>query len=122
MTKRTTPATDFPDLMQFLGGYFHPDWGFEYEWGYNMRMTLYHAIHEVSKDPDAISNIVIDIEHLLALKWDENKLRKEVIYSLHCYYDPTSDEVTYREWLQWVLTSLKLTYTSPNRHELLRPN
>jgi CdiI immunity protein len=90
-----------PHLTQFFSSYFHQDWLLEAE-----------SASEVVKNycntapPASIEAVSAELKQLLEMPIAEPDLETFVLEELGCYYDPSSDDLTVREWLESVQKSL----------------
>ena len=88
----------YPELHQFLGGYYHQDWTLDYS---TPDAALRSFIGD--SDPDERAIVSTQLREVMALP--DAQLAGAVL-DLGAYYDPAPDGQTLREWLQAVLHSL----------------
>ncbi len=83
----------FPSLVQLFGAYLHQDWCDEFE-------SPDEAVNAFrSGEPEeAVSAARQELSELIALDLDETAL-SDLMSSLGCYYDPTGDGVSTRDWI-----------------------
>lgn len=96
-------AVDFPNLTQFLGGWFHQDWLDE---GYENPEDVVRA-YAKDESSKAVRGTMAEIEKLLAHKLPPTQMRRLLGDDLGCAYDPTVEDKTYRAWLREVLVLLQ---------------
>lgn len=86
----------YEKLEQFLSGYFHQDWTLDHA-------TERSAMEEfLTQAPEAKKAAVANqIKQLLAATRSEAALGRRLL-ELGCYYDPTGEGSTVREWLETV--------------------
>ncbi len=91
----------FPNLTQFFSSYFHQDWTLEA-----------NSPSEVVKDycnsesPESIEAALVELNKLLEMPIAPADLDTFIQDELGCYYDPSSENQTVREWLESVQKSL----------------
>ncbi len=91
-------ARDFPQLTQFLGGWFHQDWADE---GHATAADVVHAYLR-DESPKVVRGTILEIEKLLALRLPPTQMRRLLGDDLGCAYDPTLEGKTFRAWLREV--------------------
>ena len=84
-------------LGQLLGCYFHQDWFEEFE----SDIAALHSIVE-SEPKERLSAGVAEIDGLLMASLPENELKTILTDEVGCYFEPTSQGITYTEWLKRV--------------------
>jgi CdiI immunity protein len=91
----------FPNLTQFFSSYFHEDWPLEAE-------TPSQVVNNyLNSEPlESIEAASQELGQLLEMPISELDLETFILDELGCYYDPTSDNQTVREWLESVQQSL----------------
>ena len=90
----------FPSLEQLFGAYLHQDWCDEFE-------SPEEAVDAFrSGEPvEAVSAAKQELGELMAIELDENSL-SDLIGNLGCYYQPSSDGMSVRDWLANIKASL----------------
>lgn len=91
----------FPNLTQFFSSYFHQDWPLEAETASDV-ISNYLS----SEPPESIEATSEELSKLLEMPISEPDLETFILDELGCYYDPTSENQTVREWLESVQKSL----------------
>ncbi len=91
----------FPNLTQFFSSYFHQDWPLEAETPSDV-VNNYRS----SEPPANIEAASQELSKLLEMPIATADLEAFILDELGCYYDPTSDNQTVREWLELVQESL----------------
>jgi len=84
-------------LGQLLGCYFHQDWPAEFE----SDAVALQAIVE-AEPREQISSGVREIDELLADPLSESALREILVDKVGCYFDPSSQGLSYEQWLRHV--------------------
>lgn len=90
----------FPHLTQFFSSYFHQDWPLEAD-------TASEVVENYrdSEPPESIEAALAELNQLLEMPIAEPDLETFILEELGCYYDPTADNQTVREWLHSVQES-----------------
>jgi len=93
--------TAYPELFQFLGGYFHQDWALD-------ATTPTEVVRGfLAEAPtEQVAGVVAEVDRLLAGEPSDAALARVVYEELGCDYDPTPDGVSVRDWLRHVRASL----------------
>jgi hypothetical protein len=94
------PASAFPHLHQFLGGYFHQDWPLD-DRGWEMVVDDFIA---ESPQPDAAGSIT-ELSSLLSNGFSDHELTV-VLEGLGCSVDPSAFHLPAEDWLRAVLRRL----------------
>ena len=84
----------FDVLEQLLGCYLHQDWSDEFE----SDTAALQAIVE-SEPKEQIMAGITEIDTLLAAALSEEELRTILVDQVGCYFDPSSEQLTYEKWL-----------------------
>ncbi|MBA3786615.1 MAG: hypothetical protein H0X15_13960 [Acidobacteria bacterium] len=103
-------SKQFPELSSLLGGYFHEDMFYVFDWkahkpNYKSVIRYIKSIQE----PDYLSKKITELREFLKLsrEWDEDKLREILHKDLgNCLYAPFF-KMTYREFLEGILEILE---------------
>ena len=94
-------AVLYPELYQFLGGYFHQDWVDSDSFEDVVRDFL-------ARNPAAtIRQATRELEEFMRLDIPENELRDILRHDLRSYVRAPGMGLTYRQWLEAVLHILK---------------
>ena len=93
--------TEFPQLHDFLGAYFHQDWPVEHA-------TAEEVISAFLADSDADTLIAVyqEIDALLQLQKNETSLREYLLKELSCYYCYWVTWNSGNEWLKHLADKL----------------
>jgi hypothetical protein len=93
--------SEFPELQQFLGGYFHQDFHVEYD-------SPDDAINAFKTDatPTQKQSVSEELRKVLSLLTSKPELEDTMLARLWCCYVPTSDGLTPHEWLNHVYRRL----------------
>jgi len=81
-------------LEQLLGSYFHQDWTDEF----GSNTSALQSIVE-SEPKEQLAAGVDEIDALLAASLPEGDLETILTDQVGCYFDPSSDGITYAQWL-----------------------
>ena len=90
----------YPALSQLLSCYFHQDWELESA-SPREAVDLYLG----SESKETVQRAAADLDRLLADEPGDEAL-STILLELGCYYDPTWDGSSTREWLREVLSWL----------------
>lgn len=98
------------ELFQLFGGYLNQSWLDIYIW--DGREPSYSTIIRKYKTEDSKEGIKKTISELkniigIAKHYDEEKWGNILTWELGLGYDPSGDNLTYREWLEDVLKILE---------------
>jgi len=89
-------------LEQFFGAYLHQDWMEEFD-------TDVQAIDEIIRNNPR--EFLLAAEHeiinLIESNMSETELERMMLYDFGCFYDPSAEGLTYREWLRKVADRLR---------------
>ena len=93
MTQRL-PASDFPLLSQFLGGWFHQDYALDGD------VPDIVALYRTTVEPDEIAALIDEISSFLrrSAGWTDAAFSE----TFHPDIDPAGWELTAEAWLGWV--------------------
>jgi hypothetical protein len=94
-------TNQFPHLTQFFSSYFHQDWPLEADTPNDVANN-----YRSSEPPASVEAVSSEISKLLEMPIAEPDLETFVFEELGCYYDPSTDNLTIREWLESVKQSL----------------
>ncbi|MDQ2097914.1 MAG: contact-dependent growth inhibition system immunity protein [Tychonema bourrellyi B0820] len=92
----------FPNLTQFFSSYFHQDWPLEAS---NASEVVKNYRH--SESPESVEAALAELNKLLEMSIAPADLETFILEELGCYYNPSSENQTVREWLEWVQKSLQ---------------
>ena len=92
----------FPHLTQFFSSYFHQDWPLEADTPCDV-VNNYRS----SEPPESIEAASQELSKLLEMPIAPADLETFILDELGCYYDPTSENQTVREWLESVQEYLR---------------
>ncbi|MCU0545008.1 MAG: contact-dependent growth inhibition system immunity protein [Oscillatoriaceae cyanobacterium Prado104] len=90
----------FPHLTQFFSSYFHQDWLLEAD-SANDAVKNYCN----TAPPASVAAVSVELRQLLEMPIAQPDLETFLLEELGCYYDPSSDDLTIREWLESVQKS-----------------
>ncbi|SRR6266851_374752 len=88
-------------LAQFFGGYFHEDWKLDAK-------SPSEVVDAYRKDFNSEQRLVLSkaiLEYSQSFCLD-SELRSGLFHELGCYYDPSADGLSTRDWLQSVSSQL----------------
>lgn len=85
LARRLAETLEYAELRQFLGGYFHQDWHFDF----GSPEEVLDAYVEDASD-DEVATLAWEIDQLLALGLSEGEMQ-EALGILHSYYVPLGD-------------------------------
>ena len=98
----------FPDLGQFFGGYFHQDWGYDYNWqGKEPNFEDVVKVYKAEDTPQGVERTIAELEELLSLPLETDELRRIVIEEFGSFYLARKRGFTTHEFLLAVLKILK---------------
>lgn len=108
-------AKRYPELYQFLAGYFHPDWKNEYDWQ-GKTPNFEHAVllYKNGNPPATVAQATDELQQFLALPLDEKEFNDIATHKLGAVYTPRSRGLTKRQWLEQVLVILQEPTTNSN--------
>lgn len=89
-------------LQEFFLGYFHPDWRLDHD----SRVAVVQEFKRTAAK-DAPTQVAADLTELLAEPLSEEDLHAKVINDYSLFYDPWSDELSMREWLEGLLKEVE---------------
>lgn len=92
----------FADLKSFFSGYFHEDWETDAS-GPDEVISQYL---KSAPDPNEINRVVTQIGCYLNGK-DEAAIERGLFEEFGCYYLPTADGISARNWLRHVADLLR---------------
>lgn len=84
-------------LAQLLGAYLHQDWPDEFD----SDVSALRAIVD-SEPRETILAAMREIDDLLSASLPESEVRGLIAGPVGCYFDPTSEGMTYKQWLMRV--------------------
>ncbi|WP_158218986.1 contact-dependent growth inhibition system immunity protein [Roseateles aquatilis] len=91
------------ELKSFLAGYFHEDWELDASEPDEV------IVQFLSGGPDSndIYHIVAQIRQYLVSAGDDVAIEQDLLREFGCYYLPSSDGQSARDWLQHVVGKLE---------------
>jgi hypothetical protein len=95
-------ARNFDELKDFFSGYFHEDWVLEAEVP-DQIISSYLACGRSSKDLRELAGQMLRFADAYS---DDVALEQALFSELGCYYLPSVDKISAREWLQHVASIL----------------
>ncbi len=93
---------DYPELQQFLAGYFNQDWVDDHE-SANEVIDLF--ISESSKE--TVIKVQLELDKLISIKKNEQELQDYLLTDIGCYYYYPNEWSDGKTWLQHVALALK---------------
>lgn len=98
----------FYDLNQFIGGYFHQDWGIDYDWkGEEPDFETVVRFYKAKNPPATVARTTEQLQRFLALRLDDEQVEEVVGREFRSFYNPGPRGLTERQWLEEVLKILK---------------
>lgn len=94
---------DFSELKSFLSAYFHEDWVAEVQEPDEMILRFLAS----APSGKLIDDIVAQIRCYLDSGRDEVAMASGLWSELGCYYDPSSDGLSVRDWLTHIAGRLQ---------------
>ena len=98
----------FYELGQFLGGYFHQDWGVVHDW--KEQEPNFEALvrsYTASDNARNVGEVVRQLKQFLALPLTDGQLKKIVSQEFYVDYNPVGRGSTLRQWLERILEILQ---------------
>lgn len=93
---------DYPELQQFLAGYFNQDWVDDHE---SANEVIDVFISESSKE--TVIKVQLELDRLLSIKKTEQELQDYLLTDIGCYYYYPNEWSDGKTWLQHVALALK---------------
>lgn len=93
---------EFPALEQFLGGYFHQDWGLDF----SDPESLIHSFLERAEE-EFVQDVIHDLESVLAVPRGEAEMKDLLFRRLGCYVEPSAFGQTYTQFAWWLRDVLR---------------
>jgi hypothetical protein len=93
--------SEFPELHDFFGAYFHQDWTAEYE---NPEQVLDAFLHE--SDSESLLLALQELNQLLDRNKGELALREYLMKELSCYYSYWNSWESAESWLRHIALRL----------------
>ena len=95
------------NLYQFLGGYFHQDWQYDYDWKGEQPDTEKVVRHYKSiAGKNTLEKVASEMKSLLSENLSETELRN-VLIELNSAHRAPATHKTYRKWLERILEILE---------------
>ncbi|WP_455883707.1 contact-dependent growth inhibition system immunity protein [Pseudomonas putida] len=93
---------DYPELQQFLAGYFNQDWVDDHE---SANDVIDSFISEASKE--TMTKVQLELDKLIATKKNDKELQDYLFSDIGCYYYYLNEWQDGKMWLQHVALVLK---------------
>ncbi|MTJ53644.1 hypothetical protein FJR38_13815 [Anabaena sp. UHCC 0253] len=101
----------YPGLKQFFGGYFHQDWTYIYDWqGEPPSFQVVVRDFKTNNSQAIVTQVTQELAQFIAdhlTLEDDWDLGQIVIHKLLCSIYAPGLGLTYRQWLEDILTILK---------------
>ncbi len=98
----------FPELGQFLGGFFHQDWKDVLDWQEQQpNFEEVVRFYKTQALPTEVVNATEQLRQFLKLPMGEQEFNEVVTYEFGGSYTPRSRGLTKRQWLEAVLKVLE---------------
>ena len=99
----TMNTRDFSELRDFFSAYFHEDWALDAE-DPSQVVSSYLAVGWSAKELNNLASQMLQFAESMS---DDAALEKALLTELGCYYTPSADKVSAREWLQHFASELR---------------
>lgn len=93
---------DYPELQQFLAGYFNQDWVDDHN---SADEVINFFISESCYE--TLINVQLELEKLISTAKTEQELQDYLLSDMGCYYYYPNEWSDGRTWLRHVLSALK---------------
>ena len=101
-------AKQFYNLDQFLGGYFHQDWVYVFDWkGKKPNFEDVVRYYRQEQHPDYLAKVINELQAFLELPLSEDQLKKILSREFYVAYSPHRFNITIRYWLERILDILE---------------
>jgi len=98
----------YPELTYFFSAYFHQDWTVMYDWQGNKPTFQVVVCDFKNNNPkETVIKATQELEQFLKENLTESSLHKIVTNQLRANVSASGMGLTYRKWLEAVLTVLK---------------
>lgn len=97
-------VSELEELKNFFAGYFHEDWPEEAEDAAGV-LELYMS---QNVDEAAHHRLAKGIQAFIACHTDDAELERALFSELGCYYMPSTEHQSTREWLEQIAAKLSL--------------
>lgn len=97
------PGASYPQLRQFLGGYFHQDWPLESE---RWEEVADDFVAESTRS--SIAQTEDELRSLLTAEWSDEEI-EAVLEGLGCNVNPAAFQLGARAWLEALQARLSTT-------------
>lgn len=90
-------SDQFPEISDLLASYFHQEWHEEFQ-------TYQNVLKEMLKGESRERLVVAcaEIDEILGVGLNSEKLQKFAINELGCYFEPASIGLSWAEWLRQI--------------------
>lgn len=97
-----THTANFDELKNFCSSYFHEDWALEAEAPGDV------VSHFLAESPTAteLRTIAAQIRQFINIHPDDAGLEAALFASLGCYYQPSVDNLSARDWLEGIRSTM----------------
>ncbi|MDW8213061.1 MAG: contact-dependent growth inhibition system immunity protein [Roseiflexaceae bacterium] len=92
-------STQFEALRDFMGAYFHQDWMLDDETPDEV-MSRFLAMQQPTRDE--LQALIAQIDAFTSAHPDDTTIEQALEHVLGCYYQPSADQRSAREWLNGV--------------------
>jgi hypothetical protein len=96
----------YPELGQFLGGYFHQDWSYEQR---RIGGSFADVVRSflTTNPATTVMQTIRELTEFLGLELSEEELRDTLLHEFGSYVRAPGLGLTYRQWLEAVLAILQ---------------
>ncbi|AZF36679.1 hypothetical protein C4J88_1895 [Pseudomonas sp. R4-39-08] len=101
---------DYPELQQFLAGYFNQDWVDDH----NSANEVINFFISESSD-ETLTTVQLELDKLISTPKTEQELQDFLLSDIGCYYYYPNEWNDGKTWLRHVASELKNGQTSNNR-------
>lgn len=108
----------YPNVSEFLS-FFGQDWKIMFEWE-DISPNFESAIRKLKIDNSTSirQKIIDELKKILSSNYDETKLREIIREDFHSAFYPPGINLTYREWLEYILEIFEEPASETKRHFL----
>lgn len=101
---------DYPELQQFLAGYFNQDWAYDHK---SADDVIDFFISDISAD--VLSEVQSELDRLIMTNKTEQELQDYLFADIGCYYYYLNEWKDARTWLKHVASTLKNKVLNKNK-------